>query len=83
MKIYTRAYDAALGQVKMTEQEIEVIFKSSVNTMADLPTDDAENTVRYAYDINHLYCYKNGTWHDQGTFDFSDALIEKLTQGLS
>lgn len=83
MLIYTRAFDASKGQVITSSQELDVTFKSSVNTKADLPMDDADNTVRYAYDNNHLYCKVNGTWLDQGVFDLSDMIVERTTQQLS
>jgi hypothetical protein len=84
MKIYTRVFDAALGQVKQVETEMEIQFRSAVATIADLPTsNNAEGDVRMVIDSDHLYVYLSGTWVDQGVYDVQDLLQEKLMQGLS
>jgi hypothetical protein len=84
MLIYTRAFDSVLGQVKQVETEIEVTFRSSVATIADLPTsDNVERDVRVCLDTDHLFVYLNGAWLDQGVYDISDLMQERLMQGLS
>jgi hypothetical protein len=84
MLIYTRAFDSVLGQVKQVETEMEVTFRSSVATIADLPTsNNAEQDVRICLDTDHLFVYLNGAWLDQGVYDMSDLMQERLMQGLS
>jgi hypothetical protein len=84
MIIYTRAFDSALGQVKQVETEMDVQFRSSVATMADLPTsDNVSGDVRLAIDTDHLFAYVNGAWADQGVYDVADLLQERLMQELS
>jgi hypothetical protein len=84
MKIYTRVFDAALGQIKKVETEMEIQFRSAVSTIADLPTlGNIEGDVRMTIDSDHLYAYVSGAWLDQGVYDVSDLLQEKLMQGLS
>ena len=84
MKIYTRQFDAALGQVKLIETEMEINFRSAVVTIADLPT--SENTqadARICLDVDHLFIYLSGAWVDQGVLDMGDLIQERLMQGLS
>jgi hypothetical protein len=84
MKIYTRAFDATLGQIKQVETEMDVQFRSSVATIADLPTsENAEGDVRMTIDSDHLYAYVNDAWIDQGVYDVADLLQERLMQELS
>jgi len=84
MKIYTRVFDSALGQVKQVETEMEIQFRSAVATIADLPTaENAEGDVRMTIDSDHLYAFVSGAWLDQGVYDVADLLQEKLMQGLS
>jgi hypothetical protein len=84
MLIVTREYNAALGQIKRVETEMEVTFRSSVATIADLPTsDNAEGDLRLCLDTDHLFAYVNGVFVDQGAYDMSDLMQERLMQGLS
>jgi len=84
MKIYTRTFNASLGQVIQVETEMEVQFRSSVATMADLPTSgNVSGDVRLAIDTDHLFAYVNGVWVDQGVYDVADLLQERLMQELS
>ena len=84
MKIYTRVFDSALGQVKQVETEMVVIFRSAVASVTDLPTsNNAEGELRMAIDSDHLYAYVSGVWVDQGVFDVADLLQQKLMQELS
>jgi hypothetical protein len=84
MLIVTREYNAALGQIKRIETEMEVTFRSSVTTIVDLPTsDNIERDVRVCLDTDHLFIYLNGVWIDQGVYDMSDLMQERLMQGLS
>lgn len=84
MLIITREYNAALGQIKRVETEMEVTFRSSVATISDLPTSgNVERDVRICIDIDHLFIYLNGAWLDQGAYDMSDLMQERLMQGLS
>jgi len=84
MKIYTREFDAALGQIKLVGTDMTIQFRSAVPTIASLPTvDNAEGDVRMAIDSDHLYAFVNGVWVDQGVYDVSDLLQEKLMQSLS
>ena len=84
MLIYTRQFNSALGQVVQIETEMEVIFRSSVATIADLPTsDNVEGDLRLCLDTDHLFVYLNGAWLDQGAYDMSDLMQERLMQGLS
>jgi len=84
MIIYTRTFNASLGQFKQSAVEMEVTWRSSIDTAANLPTsDNVEQDVRYVIDSNHLYVYLNGAWLDQGAFDVMDIVEERLMQGLS
>ena len=84
MKIYTRVFDSALGQVKQVETEMEVSFRSSVPTITDLPTsNNVSGDLRLTIDTDHLFAYVNGAWIDQGAFDVGDLLQIQLMQGLS
>jgi hypothetical protein len=84
MKIYSRAFDAALGQIKQVETEMSVTFRSAVATISDLPTsDNAQGDARMAVDSDHLYVYVSGEWLDQGVYDVQDLLQERLMQSLS
>ena len=84
MLIITREYDAALGQMKKIETEMEVTFRSSVATIADLPTsDNVEGDLRLCLDTDHLFAYVNGVFVDQGVLDMGDLMQERLMQGLS
>jgi hypothetical protein len=84
MKIYTRAFDATLGQIKQVETEMVVAFRSSVATVADLPTsDNVSGDVRMVIDSDHLFAYVNDAWIDQGVYDVADLLQERLMQELS
>jgi hypothetical protein len=84
MIIYTRAFDSALGQVKQVETEMDVQFRSSVATIADLPTsDNVSGDVRLAIDTDHLFAYVNDAWVDQGVYDVADLLQQRLMQELS
>ena len=84
MKIYTRAFNSALGQIKTVETEMTVAFRSAVATIADLPT--SENTsgdVRVTLDTDHYFAYVGGVWVDQGVFDITDLMFDRIIQGLS
>jgi hypothetical protein len=84
MIITTRVFNSSLGQFKKIDTEMEVTFRSSVATIADLPTsDNVEMDVRVCLDTDHLFIYLNGTWLDQGVYDMSDLMQERLMQGLS
>jgi len=84
MKIYTRAFDSALGQVKQVETEMEVSFRSAVASVTDLPTsNNVSGDLRLTIDTDHLFAYVNGAWIDQGAFDVGDLLQTQLMQGLS
>ena len=84
MKIYTRQFNVALGQIVQVETEMAITFRSAVATIADLPT--SENTqadARICLDTDHLYVYLSGAWVDQGVLDMGDLMQERLMQGLS
>jgi len=84
MKIYTRVFDAALGQVKQVETEMVIQFRSAVATIADLPTsENASGDVRLTIDTDHLFVYVNDAWIDQGVYDVADLMQTKLMQELS
>ena len=84
MKIYSRTFNSALGQVQQVETEMVVAFRSSVATVADLPTsDNVSGDVRMVIDSDHLFAYVNGVWADQGVYDVADLLQERLMQELS
>ena len=84
MKIYSRAFNAALGQIKQVETEMEVQFRSAVATVDNLPTSgNVSGDLRMAIDSDHLYAYVNSEWIDQGVFDVGDLLQTKLMQELS
>jgi len=84
MLIYTRTFNASLGQVQQIETEMEVQFRSSVATITDLPTsDNVSGDVRLAIDTDHLFAYVNGAWVDQGVYDVADLLQDRLMQELS
>ncbi len=84
MIIYTRVFDAALGQIKEVQTDMTVAYRSSVATIADLPTsDNVEGDLRMVLDTDHLYAYVSGAWLDQGVADIGDLLQERLMQGLS
>jgi hypothetical protein len=82
MTIYTTVY--LNGQLKRVPTEVEIVWKSSIDTAAHLPTSgNFARDARYAIDSNHLYVYLNGKWNDTGVFDVADLLEERLMQGLS
>lgn len=82
MLIYTTVY--LNGQLKRISTEVSIVWKSSVDTAAHLPTSDNDiGDARYAIDSNHLYVYLSGKWNDTGVFDVADLLEERLFQGLS
>jgi len=84
MIIITRAFNAAIGQVQQSETEMDVQFRSSVATVADLPTsDNVSGDVRLAIDTDHLFAYVNDAWVDQGVYDVADLLQQRLMQELS
>ena len=84
MKIYTRVFDSALGQVKQVETEMEVSFRSAVASVTDLPTsNNAEGELRMTIDSDHLFVYVNDAWIDQGVYDVADLMQTKLMQELS
>jgi hypothetical protein len=84
MKIYTRAFNSALGQIKTVETEMTVSFRSAVATIADLPTsENSVGDVRVTLDTDHYFAYVGGTWVDQGVLDMGDLMQERLMQGLS
>ena len=84
MLIYTRAFNSSLGQVIQSVTDITVTFRSSVDTIADLPTsNNVSGDARLVLDNDHLFVYVNGTWVDQGVYDVQDLLQERLMQGLS
>lgn len=84
MKIYSRAFDAELGQIKQVETEMEVKFRSAVATIADLPkSDNVSGDARMTVDTDHLYVYVGGEWLDQGVYDVGDLLQTALMQSLS
>jgi hypothetical protein len=84
MLIYSRIFNSALGQMVQVETEMVVAFRSSVATMADLPTENnVQGDVRMAIDNDHLYAYVSGAWLDQGVYDVQDLLQERLMQELS
>ena len=84
MIIITRAFNAAIGQVQQSETEMDVQFRSSVATVADLPTsDNVSGDVRLAIDTDHLFAYVNDVWVDQGVYDVADLLQQRLMQELS
>jgi len=84
MLIYTRVFDSSLGQIKQASAEMEVVFRSSVATIADLPTsNNVEGDLRLCLDSDHLFVYLNSAWIDQGILDMGDLIQERLMQGLS
>jgi len=84
MKVYTQAFDSALGQIKQIENEIDITYRSSVNTVSDLPSiNNVQGDLRIVLDTDHYYVYISGEWIDQGVFDSLDLLQERLMQGLS
>ena len=67
MKIFTTSFDPSTGQPIKLERDLDVKFCESVETQNNLPKkDNRDNDVRYIVDSNHLFCYKEGNWHDQG-----------------
>jgi len=84
MKIYTRVFDFDLGQIKQVETEMTVAYRSSVASIADLPSsDNASGDIRMVLDTDHFYAYVGGVWIDQGVIDIGDLLQERLMQELS
>ena len=83
MLIYTRVYNSALGQLEQVATEMVIAYRSSVSTMANLPVSATAGDFRMAIDTDHAFVYVNGTWHDQGVFDVSDLLQQRLMQELS
>jgi hypothetical protein len=82
MLIYTTTY--VNGQLKRVSTEVAIVWKSSIDTAANLPTSgNTAADARYAIDSNHLYVYLNNKWNDTGVFDVADLLEERLMQGLS
>lgn len=84
MKIYTRVYNASLGQLQLIESEIDINFRSAVASISDLPiSGNAEGDARMTIDTDHLFVYVNGSFVDQGVYDIQDLLQQKLMQELS
>jgi hypothetical protein len=84
MIIYTQVFYSALGQIKLVGTEMDVQYRSAVDTVADLPTsDNVAGDLRMILDSDHLYAYVGGVWVDQGVADIGDLLQERLMQGLS
>jgi len=84
MKVYKVGIDSNKLQYKPIEVEMEIQYRSAVETVADLPTsDNVEGDARIALDNNHLYVYLNSEWLDQGAYDVMDLVQERLMQGLS
>ena len=84
MIIKTRVFNPALGQFRLTETEVEVTFKSAINTPAELAfVNAAQGDACFSLDNNHLYVYVNGAFVDTGVFDVADLLEERLFQSLS
>lgn len=84
MKIYTRVFNAALGQEVKVETEMVINFRSAVSTISDLPSsNNTEGDARMTLDSDHLFVQLSGVWVDQGMFDVQDLLQERLMQELS
>jgi hypothetical protein len=84
MIIQTRVFDAALGQFKRVNTEVEIRFRESVNVPSELASVEvAEGDARFSLDNNHLYVYVNGAFVDSGVFDVADLLESRLFQSLS
>lgn len=83
MKIYTKQYNVALGQMVTIEEEVAINIKSGVETYADLPSNDADNTARYLFENGHLCVKRGAEWIDQGVFDLGLLLAERTMQELS
>jgi hypothetical protein len=84
MKIQLKVYEPALGQIREIETEMEVQFRSMVDSAINLPTlDVSTGDLIMVQDTKHLYAYVNGVWLDQGVYDVKDLLTDKLTQVLS
>jgi len=84
MLVYTREFDAILGQMKQVVTEVTTQYKSSVQTIADLPTsENIQGDVRFILENDHQYVYINGEWIDQGVADLGDLLQQALMQMLS
>ncbi|RPI81210.1 MAG: hypothetical protein EHM34_08945, partial [Nitrosopumilales archaeon] len=75
MLIYTKVFDSQLGQHKLVGTEMDIMYRSAVDTVADLPTsDNVEGDLRMCLDSDHFYAYVSGAWHDQGVLDVGDLL---------
>jgi hypothetical protein len=84
MKIQLKTFEPSLGQYIFSEMEINLSFKSMVESVTDLPTTDIANyDAVMVRDTKHIFIYINGQWIDQGVYDVQDLLIEKLMQSLS
>lgn len=84
MKIQLKTFEPSLGQYLICEADINVSFKSMVESVVDLPTTDIANyDAVIVRDTKHLFIYINGQWIDQGVYDVQDLLTEKLMQSLS
>jgi hypothetical protein len=84
MKIQLKVYEPTLGQIREIETEMEVQFRSMVDSAINLPTlDVSTGDLIMVQDTKHLYAYVNGVWLDQGVYDVKDLLTDKLTQVLS
>jgi hypothetical protein len=84
MKIYIKQFNARIGQFEQLVFDIDVNFKSSVDTSLDLPiSNNVYGDVRMVLDTDHLYAYINNQWVDQGVFDIGDLIQANLMQALS
>jgi len=84
MKIYRREFNSSLGQLQLIETDIEVVYKSAVDTLTDLPTsDNSEGDLRIVLDTDHIYAYVSSAWVDQGVLGIDDLLRDQLMQSLS
>jgi hypothetical protein len=82
MKIYTREFSAALGQIMKIETEITPVFKSPVATVSALP-EGVSNDVVVILDTKHLYVNVDGVWVDQGVVDLSEQIVADTMEFLS
>jgi len=84
MTVQLKVYEPALGQFSIIDVEMDVRFRSMIDSSEDFPTlDTAIGDAIMVRDTKHLYVYVNDMWVDQGVYDIQDLLSNSLMQVLS
>jgi hypothetical protein len=84
MQISLKVYEPFFGQFRQIQTEIDIQFRSMVDSVSDLPIlDTSTGDLRMVRENKHIYVSYNGEWIDQGVFDTEDLKEYRLMQALS